>query len=292
MNEVAERARVVVGVDCTPASIGLLRWADRYAALTDAVLVAVTGWRIEAVGIDAASTVAEVEQRTWQVLAETVKAALPRDRARGVRLQVLDVVPAEALMSESIGADLVVVGPRSASAIQGLLLGSVTEQVISQASCPVAVLHETDCRQTGRVVVGLDGSACARRALDWAITYAKATGSIVEAITAWEWTPHYGVYPYGPEEVTVAKVAQHLLNRELSLLSKQDRAIVHAKLRPGHPAKVLLDASAEADLLVVGNHRAGPAAGRMLGSISQKLARHATIPVVIVHEHDHANHLD
>ena len=127
--DVLNERRVVVGVDCTPASVTLLRWADRQAELIGATLVAVTGWRIELPEFDLASTVIEVEARTRQVLAEAIRSALPPARARAARLRVLDTAPADALIAESTEADLVVVGPRSANAIQGLLLGSVTENV-------------------------------------------------------------------------------------------------------------------------------------------------------------------
>ena len=66
---------IVVGVDCTPASGALLRWADRQAMLIGARLVAVTGWRINLSGLDVASSVLEVETRTRRVLTKTIRAA-------------------------------------------------------------------------------------------------------------------------------------------------------------------------------------------------------------------------
>jgi nucleotide-binding universal stress UspA family protein len=62
---------------------------------------------------------------------------------------------------------------------------------------------------------------------------------------------------------------------------------VDTRLIPGHAARVLLDASTGADMIVLGNHRAGPLAARVLGSVSQKIVRHAHMPVLVVHEHDH-----
>jgi len=279
--------RVVVGVDCTPTSQVLLRWADRQAALTGSTLVAVTGWRIETPGIDDFLSVPDVLDLTRRALADTVVAALPAERAAAVEFHVSDLVPAEALMEQSTGADLVVVGPRSANVIEGLLLGSVTECVVSQASCPVAVVHHGAGERSQRIVVGLDGSECSRRALDWAVRQAILTDSRVEAIWAWEWTPQYGVYPYGADEATVEKTARARLEHELATLPATRASVVGGQLCRGHPARVLLNASAGADLVVVGNHRAGPLSSRMLGSVSQKVVRHASVPVVVVHEHDH-----
>jgi len=279
--------RVVVGVDCTPTSRELLRWADHQAVLTGSTLVAVAGWRIEMPGIDAFLSVPEVQNLTKRALAETVEAALPADRAAAVEFHVSDLVPAEALMERSTDADLVVVGPRSANVIEGLLLGSVTERVVSQASCPVAVVHNAADERSQRIVVGLDGSDCSRRALDWAVRQAILTDSRVEAIWAWEWVPQYGVYPYGPDEATVEKTARTRLEHELATQPAAHASVVQGELLQGHPARALLNASAGADMVVVGNHRAGALSSRMLGSVSQKVVRHARVPVIVVHEHDH-----
>ena len=290
MNVADEREHhIVVGDDCTLRSPELLRWADQQAQLTGARLIAVTGWRIELLGLDSASTLIDIQVRTRQLLAKTIRAALPRERVRAVLPRVMDIAPADALVAESLTADLLVVGPRSANAIEGLLLGSVTERVLSQANCPVAVVHDATLEQKHRIVVGLDGSDCSRRALDWAVQQARLTDAAVDAVVAWEWAPTSGVYPFGPDEDAVEKAAQRLLDSELARLPAPASSVVRGRLIHGHAAKVLLDASTGADALVVGNHRAGITASRILGSVSQKVARHATVPVIVVHDHDHAS---
>ena len=276
----------MVGVDCTPASQPLLSWADRQAQLTGAVLVAVTGWRIELPGIDDFLSVPDVQDLTRRALADTIGSALPSGRAAAVELHVSDLVPAEALLEQSTRADLIVLGPRGANVIEGLLLGSVTEKVVSQASCPVVVVHDAAVERSGRIVVGLDGSPSSRLALDWAVRQALLTESRVEAIWAWEWIPQYSVSPYGPPPKTVEQAARARLEHELAALPATQAAVVAGQLHQGHPAQLLLDASVGADLVVVGNHRAGPLASRILGSVSQKVVRHAGVPVAVVHEHD------
>lgn len=49
--------------------------------------------------------------------------------------------PAEVLLSEAIGAELLVVGSRGSGGFSGLIMGSVSQKVLAHASCPVAVLH-------------------------------------------------------------------------------------------------------------------------------------------------------
>lgn len=49
--------------------------------------------------------------------------------------------PAEVLLSEAVGAELLVVGSRGSGGFSGLIMGSVSQKVLAHADCPVAVLH-------------------------------------------------------------------------------------------------------------------------------------------------------
>ena len=296
----AQERRIAVGVDCSPDCDGLLCWAYRQAELTDSTLVAVTSWLVARPDLDPVSADVEVAARTRDVLAATVARALGADRAGAVTLRVTPSSPADALLAQARKANLVVVGPRGPHALRYLALGSVTERVLSQATCPVAVIHPAVVHPaaagrvrggpvgggSGRIVVGVDGSPCARRALHWALGQAALTGATVEAVLAWEFEPLYGIYPYGPGEQTWTQHAEQLLDQELDTLPP---GAVSVRGRPvrGRPAHVLIDTSTDADLVVVGNRGVGTALQRMLGSVSQKVARHATVPVVVVHDHDH-----
>ena len=284
-----QERRTAVGVDCSDSD-GLLRWAYRQAELTDSTLIAVTSWLVARPNLDPVSADFEVPARTRSVLAETVARALGADRAGAVTLRATPSRPADALLAQARRADLVVVGPRGPHALRYLALGSVTERVLSQATCPVAVIHPAahgPVRDgSGRIVVGVDGSPCSRRALHWTLAQAALTGAAVEAVLAWEFEPLYGIYPYGPSERTWTQRAEELLDHELDTLPP---GAVSVRGRPvrGRPAHVLIDTSTDADLVVVGNRGAGNALQRMLGSVSQKVARHAAVPVVVVHDHDH-----
>lgn len=66
-----------------------------------------------------------------------------------------------------------------------------------------------------------------------------------------------------------------------------DGVIVSAHVCLGNQAQVLVESARSADMIVVGNHGSWALASRLLGSVSQKVARHALLPVVVVHDHDH-----
>ena len=279
------KPRVVVGVDQSAAAESLLRWADQQALARDAVLFAVTSLP-PAESVLGEVNLAEAEAKAYRALSETIKAALPAERAMLVKLRVSTRDPALALISYGRRAELLVVGARGHGGIGGLLLGSVTEHVVARAACPVAVVHPRRHPKTGRIVVGLDGSDCSRRALEWALGQAALTSAHVEAIAVWQWRAQYGIPPYGASEETQQHWAQELLSQEIGKLSPADAARVTQCVVRGNAAAALVAASAEADLIVVGNHGAGSAVSRLLGSVSQKVARHAGVPVVVVHDHD------
>jgi nucleotide-binding universal stress UspA family protein len=280
------KPRVVVGVDLSAAAESLVRWADREAKARAAVLFAVTALA-PAESVLGEVNIAEAEAKAYRELTETVKAALPPDRASLVKLRVSTRDPALALVSHARRAELLVVGPHGHGGISGLLLGSVAEHVISRASCPVAVVHPRRHPETGRIVVGVDGSDCARQALEWAVQRAALYRSRVEAIAVWDWRAQYGMPPYGASEETQQRWAEDLLSQEIGKLAPSSASKVTHRVERGNAAAVLAAASAEADMIVVGNHGAGSAVSRLLGSVSQKVARHARVPVVVVHDHDH-----
>jgi nucleotide-binding universal stress UspA family protein len=135
-----------------------------------------------------------------------------------------------------------------------------------------------------KIVVGVDGSASSKAALMWAIGQARLTGSEVQAIVAWEFPAFYSWEggPMPPEDFEEA--ARNSLNGAVDeVLSTIDVPVpVDREIRHGHSAQVLVDAAADADLLVVGCRGHGSFYGALLGSISQRCAQHAPCPVVIV----------
>jgi nucleotide-binding universal stress UspA family protein len=69
-------------------------------------------------------------------------------------------------------------------------------------------------------------------------------------------------------------------------LDAGDAEKVQQHVVQGHPAQVLADAAADADLLVVGSRGHGGFAGMLLGSVSHHVIAHARCPVVVIHGHE------
>jgi nucleotide-binding universal stress UspA family protein len=125
-------------------------------------------------------------------------------------------------------------------------------------------------------VAVVDGSVPSRAALAWAVRQARLTGAVVEAVIAWEIPSTYGLtIPVGgfDFEGTAAQVAADAI-AEVS--SPDEPAKIRTKVVQGHPAQVLLDASAGAELLVIGSPGHGGFVEAMLGSVGQHCVHHAT----------------
>jgi nucleotide-binding universal stress UspA family protein len=130
------------------------------------------------------------------------------------------------------------------------------------------------------IVVGVDGSEESRLALRWAFEYAQMSGAPVEVIIAWEIPPSYGWAP-SYDDVDFEKKAQETVE-EIVRGVLGDDALVTCRVERGHPAPILVVASKQAQLLVVGSRGHGAFAEMLLGSVSQHCVHHARCPVVVI----------
>lgn len=132
------------------------------------------------------------------------------------------------------------------------------------------------------IVVGMDGSAAATQALDWAVREAQLRGATLEVMTVWMYPATWGyavAAPVGEFEKWASRVADEAGERVAQLAPE---ITFRTEVVEGLPASVLIDASRHADLLVVGSRGRGGFTGLVLGSVSQHCTHLAHCPVVIV----------
>lgn len=131
---------VVVGVDGTPVSEAALAWAFEEADARSTGLVAVYAWRDllldQATPLDDA-----IEQQGRAELAERLAGWCGKYPDLPVRRVVVRDSPAQAIVEQSVTAQLVVVGSHGRGALGALLLGSVGNAVLHRAGCPVVVVR-------------------------------------------------------------------------------------------------------------------------------------------------------
>lgn len=137
-----------------------------------------------------------------------------------------------------------------------------------------------------RIVVGVDDSEGARVALRWALAEADRRHACVEVIHAYPfeiaWIDGADIERWAAAEQRSADAA---LRRVLANTPAPDGVEVTGSVAEGNPVEVLLNASRDADLLVVGSRGRGGLAGLLLGSVSQRCVERATCPVVVVPPH-------
>jgi nucleotide-binding universal stress UspA family protein len=140
--------RIVVGVDGSEGSETALRWAVEEARLRDGVVEVVTAWTYpyvgEAAGMAAFSVDgAELESAAAAVVQSMIDAVA--DSGSGSvtlepRVVRGDAAAALLRVAKEDGADLLVVGSRGRGGFTGLMLGSVSQQCVHHAPCPVVVV--------------------------------------------------------------------------------------------------------------------------------------------------------
>lgn len=145
---------------------------------------------------------------------------------------------------------------------------------------------QTSGEHEHRIVVGVDGSDPSKAALAWAIRQGRLTGATVEAVIAWELPVNYGTpAPLMPPRTDFEKIAREVIFLAIAdVSSPDDQVTIRRKVVEGNAPRILLDASAGADLLVVGSRGHGGFVEALLGSVGQHCVHHATCPVVVIRD--------
>jgi nucleotide-binding universal stress UspA family protein len=139
-----------------------------------------------------------------------------------------------------------------------------------------------------RVIVGVDGSPQAEAALRWAARIAKAEGASIQVVCAWEYATGYGwaTVPMGYSlEDDMKELAQTSINAVFGDTPPVDLSV---SVVEANPAQALIAAGKNALMIVVGSRGRGGFAGLLLGSVSQKVAEHASCSVLVIHGHSDA----
>ncbi|GAA4749667.1 universal stress protein [Gordonia alkaliphila] len=198
-------------------------------------------------------------------------------------VEILDGRPALVLRELSSRAHLMVLGRRGLGGVTGLLLGSVSTDVVAHADCPVVVVPESP-RTSGPVVVAVDGSPVSSAAIGAAFEQA----SFLQA-------PLIAVHTYGgnagaayfdrlhDERQQLTDEAHEALGSQLAgALGDYPDVSVTTAVTTEAPATQILESAADAQLIVMGSRGRGGFRGLLLGSTSQSVLQVATCPVMVV----------
>lgn len=143
------------------------------------------------------------------------------------------------------------------------------------------------------VIAGTDGSQESIRAVEWAAREAALRKSTLRIVAIPVLPQRMIPSPATPE--TVGGMVERSMRRALAAAAQEAAALepdlaIETQLLDGAPARVLVEAAAEASMLVLGSRGAGGFSAMILGSVSRYVATHAAVPVVVAREETLATH--
>jgi nucleotide-binding universal stress UspA family protein len=191
-------------------------------------------------------------------------------------------------------ADLIVVGARGIGLVKRFLLGSVSLAVARHAACPVLVVKGRP-RKLRSVLVAMDGSEDSFRAIRFLQLLALSRQTKIRLLSVVE-ALRYPTTAPGAVRAQLTKMIKELAAERRGELEKvleraamqlDDKITRVTRSTPiGNPSDEILATADDfdTDLVVVGARGRGAMARLLLGSVSEKVLRHARCPVLIVKE--------
>jgi nucleotide-binding universal stress UspA family protein len=284
---------ILVGFDGSAQSRAALRYAVSRARHTGAAVHLVTAYDHNwAAGRFGGSEVLEqtVRERHEMDLDKAIEEVRPIAGSIAMTGSAVLGEPAPVLLDAGRSAALTVVGNRGRGGFGSLLLGSVGQKVATHARHPVVVVRGSVDTTSGPVVVGVDHTGHSEHTIGAAFEEAVRRDCALIAIHAYDLPAAYGVMamsvlPYKPEDLRDAE-AEALAVALRPWREKFPEVTVEALVARGTPARVLVDVSSSAGLVVVGSHGHGAVTGTLLGSVCLQVLHHADCPVLVVRTAD------
>jgi nucleotide-binding universal stress UspA family protein len=280
--------KVVVGTDGTEAGSAAVTWAAREAQRR-----AVPLRIVHACDPDWPESQFDIGNEYFDVTRELAEAVVgaARQQARqaapdiDIRTDILLGGAVPRLLEASRGAELLVLGRPGRGGLGGLLHGSVSRRMATQAPCPVVVVRGRD-DPAGPIAAGVDDSPAADAVLESVFAAAADQGCSIVVVRS-----YLPVVPLSlsgaaspaadlPEQDAAER--DRLEKRLAPWRARFPRVPVRVVLTRDSAAAALVKESRRARLVVVGCHGHGVLAGTLLASTGLRLLRDADCPVHIV----------
>ncbi|BAD57744.1 universal stress protein [Nocardia farcinica] len=286
---------LVVGVDDSAASDLAVRWAAETAAargrplrLVHALDLAATRAVFGPYALLVPSVTAEFRQQGVEYLAAAAQLATETAPGCAVDTELVEGSAAEVLIDRSDFAAMTVLGTGNAGALG--YLGSTLSAVVAHGHGPITVVrasgNDTSIRRCGPVVVGVDGSAHNRAAVELAFAEAAERRATLVAVHCWS-DLRFEQLTGLPDTIAdreIETTSHELLADALDgWADKYPQVRVTRKVYLSGPRHHLREWSKPAQLLVVGSRGRGGFGRLLVGSVGNALVQQAHCPVMVVH---------
>jgi nucleotide-binding universal stress UspA family protein len=185
--------------------------------------------------------------------------------------------------AEELGAGLVVLGNRGLGAMRRALMGSVSDSVVRHAPCPALVVREEPLAFPTKILLATDGSEEANLAASTAAELAKDSGSELHVVHVGAVVPSF-LAATEEEPARTAREARRTLDEQVRRIETGHGTEAQAHLRFGGAAEeiVALAEDVGAGLIAMGSRGRGGIRRALMGSVSERVVRHAHCAVVII----------
>ncbi|MET9068235.1 universal stress protein [Streptosporangium sandarakinum] len=218
-----------------------------------------------------------------RVLEEAENQARARQPTLEVTTELIEGSRTRSLCEQAADAAQIVLGSRGLGGFTSALLGSVSTYVAGHVRCPVVVVRPGGEEHRREVVVGVDDSPQSDPALAYAFEQAKARGCPLRAVHAWQLPVHAFAPDVTYDMDEVRRYQDRMVREKLTAWrEKLPEVQVIEDVSSAHPVDALVEASADADLVVVGSRGMGTIGSAILGSVSRGVLHHARCPVAVV----------
>ena len=287
--------KIMCPVDFSPGSQQAMRTAVRIANEHDAELVLAHSWHLPPVAFsgeyvyatDIVQTVSDDAQRALEgAVSEARKLG-----ARRVTSKMLNGLPWQQIVDAAqreTGLGLIVIGTHGRTGLSRVLLGSVAELVVRHAPCPVLTIRPAnEPTPYTHVLCPVDLSKPALEAMNLAAKLVKPGATGITLLHVLELPVSYtGELPIPDFHRDLDARSAALLDRWTADLKAKVSVPVVQLSRIGRPgAQILaeLEHDRTFDLVVMGSHGHTGIARMLLGSVAEKVVRHARCPVLVAH---------
>jgi nucleotide-binding universal stress UspA family protein len=275
--------RVVVAVDGGLASKAALDWAilRTHSAHVSLEIVTVTAIDSDFPGGP------ESDYRTTfeDALYDASERARAATAGTPINARLLPGLPHEAIIEATRNADLLVLGSNAASALAGVMHGTLSLKIAGRAACTVVVVPVNWAPRRGPVIAGWTDHPIADRALDVAAREAERAHKDLHIVHAWSMPTAIPLEGEPTEEMLSREERAHrtlLADAAQRIRNEHPDLTVIEQLQPDDAAAAIVDAASHASLTVVGSHGRGAIASLLLGSVSHAVLLALRAPVAVV----------